>query len=99
MRLIFFILLLSCLSSCWLIRAYRIRTLKLTDHKKLPSVAIAKPGQSFYFIEATEGYLDLKKHLDSELAQTQTAAFLIIKNDSLIYEKYFNGFSKDIILP
>jgi CubicO group peptidase (beta-lactamase class C family) len=99
MRLIFFILLLSCLSSCWLIRAYRIRTLKLTDHKKLPSVPIAKPGQSFYFIEAAEGYGELKKHLDSELVQTQTAAFLIIKNDSLIYEKYFNGFSKDIILP
>lgn len=75
--------------------------MQLTDYKKLPSVGIHKPEQSFDFTEATRlhQYNDLKLYLDSSLASTQTAAFLVIRNDSLIYERYFNGFTKDDLLP
>ena len=101
MRVTLLLLLMVNLSSCWMIRAYRIRTLKLTDHKKLPSVIIRKPDTSFYFIDGTSqpGYTQLKNYLDSNLAGTQTAAFLVIRNDTIIYERYFDGFDKDVILP
>jgi CubicO group peptidase (beta-lactamase class C family) len=39
------------------------------------------------------------KKLDSVLADTYTAAFLIIRNDSIIYEKYFDGFGEQSLLP
>lgn len=98
-------IVISCLlfhcSSCWLMRAYSLRKMKLTDYKKLPSVEIRKPVTSFQFMDASQQaqYGRLKNYLDSSLATTQTAAFLVIRNDSIIYENYFNGFTKDDILP
>jgi CubicO group peptidase (beta-lactamase class C family) len=75
--------------------------MNLTDYKKLPSVEIHKPDRSFQFIDGTSErqYEFLKHYLDSSLATSHTAAFLVIRNDSLIYEKYFDGFSKDDLLP
>jgi len=35
--------------------------------------------------------------LERFLNRTQTAAFIIIKNDTIIYEKYFNGYQRDSI--
>lgn len=101
MRWIVILLILFHCSSCWLIRVYRIRNMQLTDYKKLPSVRVRKPVQSFHFTEATNlhQYSDLKLYLDSSLMSTQTAAFLVVRNDSLIYEQYFNGFTKDDLLP
>lgn len=101
MRGILLIVLVLSFSSCWMVRAYRLRTLKLTDHKKLPSVPIHKSESSYHFIEGSSlpQYQSLKNYLDSNLAGTQTAAFLVIRNDSIIYERYFDGFTKDDILP
>jgi CubicO group peptidase (beta-lactamase class C family) len=75
--------------------------MNLTDYKKLPSVVVHKRDQSFHFIEGSNQsqYRSLKNYLDSSLAISHTAAFLVIRNDSIIYENYFNGFTKDDILP
>lgn len=75
--------------------------MKLTDYKKLPSVAIHKGDKTFQFIGGTgqPQYHSLKTYLDSGLASAHTAAFLVIRNDSIIYESYFDGFTKDDILP
>jgi len=101
MRTALLFFLLFPLSSCWMVRAYRLRNMRLTDYKKLPSVAIHKPSESFHFIDGAgqPQYEPLKNYLDSSLATTQTAAFLVIRNDSLIYENYFDGFTKEDILP
>lgn len=84
-----------------MIRAYRIRHMRLTDHKKLPSVSIAKSDSPFYFLNASARpeYQHLKRYLDSNLLNSRTAAFLVIRNDSIIYENYFNGFTGNEILP
>lgn len=94
------VILVNC-SSCWLVRAYRLRKMNLTDYQKLPAIKINKPEQPFYFIDGTSRreYGSLKQYLDSSLATTNTAAFLVIRNDSMIYENYFDGFTKDDILP
>lgn len=93
-------ILINC-SSCWLVRAYRLRKMNLSDYQKLPSVKINKPDDPFQFINAVNEtqYNELKHYLDSSLATTNTAAFLVIRNDSIIYENYFDGFTKDDILP
>jgi CubicO group peptidase (beta-lactamase class C family) len=75
--------------------------MNLTDYQKLPSVKIHKPRTSFQFIDGTKQskYNELKHYLDSSLATTHTAAFLVIRNDSMIYENYLDGFTRDDILP
>jgi CubicO group peptidase (beta-lactamase class C family) len=95
-----FFILMNC-SSCWLIRAYRLRKMNLTDYQKLPSVKINKPEQTFQFINAANEnrYNGLKHYLDSSLPTTHTSAFIVVRNDSIIYENYFDVFTKDDILP
>jgi CubicO group peptidase (beta-lactamase class C family) len=75
--------------------------MNLTDYKKLPSVEIHKPNESFQFIDGTTQpqYKYLKAYIDSSLASSFTAAFLVIRNDSLIYENYLDGFTRYDILP
>lgn len=75
--------------------------MNLSDYQKLPSVPIHRGDQTSQFIDGTNQpqYLSLKAYLDSSLATTHTAAFLVIRNDSIIYENYFDGFTKDDILP
>jgi CubicO group peptidase (beta-lactamase class C family) len=75
--------------------------MELTDYQKLPSVPVHKSDQSCHFIEAAAqpAYQSLKNFLDSALGKTETAAFLVIRNDSLIYEQYFDGFTSEDILP
>ena len=101
MRILTAFLLCFLLSSCWMVRAYRIRNMRLTDHQKLPSVRINQPDTAYYFVNAVSqaSYLPLHQYLDSNLENSRTAAFLVIRNDSLVYEKYFDGFSGDQLLP
>lgn len=101
MRILVPVLLLCSLSSCYLLRAYRVRKFNLTDHEKLPSTTIRKSDTPFYFFDATASpaYASLKTRLDSQLQGTQTAAFLVIRNDSLLYERYFDGFTAQSLLP
>src|SRR5687767_1659805 len=100
MRIVLIFLLLS-LSSCWMQRAYKVRKLRLTDHEKLPSVPIASSDQPyrFYHVPDKLPYKELEMAVDSIIRNTQTAAFLVNRNDSLIYEKYFMGFDEHSILP
>lgn len=82
-------------------RAYKIRKMNLTDHQKLPSVPIKRSEVPFQFINSHSlpGYQFLKMRLDSLLASSETAAFLIIRNDTIIYERYTMGFHENSILP
>lgn len=101
MRFLAALCICCLLSSCWMVRAYRIRHMRLTDHQKLPSVMIQGSDSPYYFADASKEphYRSLKSYLDSNLEHTRTAAFLVIKNDSIIYENYFNGFTGKEILP
>lgn len=95
------VVLLLCLSSCYMVRAYRVRDFQLTDHQRMPFVPVQAPAQAQPFIEANgnPAYSGLRQYLDTNLANSLTAAFLVIRNDSIIYERYFNGFTKTSLLP
>lgn len=101
MRWVLSIILLCSLSSCYVFRAYKVRKFRLDDHERLPSVVIHKPGASSLFTDAASlpQYNDLKLFLDTSLRNSRTAAFLVIRNDSIIYEHYFNGFKRESLLP
>jgi len=87
------------LSSCYLVKAYRVRNFKLTDHEKLPSVPVKPGSDKFSFKENGTAPAWLKQYLDTSLENSYTAAFLVIKNQSILYERYFNGFDKSSLLP
>src|SRR5687767_5874383 len=96
-----FLLLLCCLSSCYVVRAFKVRKMKLDDHERMPSVAIEKAATPYLFSKAMDSAActDLHQFLDSNLKNSFTAAFLVIRNDSILYERYFNGFTQASLLP
>ena len=100
-RICYLIIVATILSSCYAIRAYKYRKLELSDVNKMPSVAIEKGNNPDLFLVGKQenAYQRMGKKLDSVLADTYTAAFLIIRNDSIIYEKYFDGFGEQSLLP
>jgi CubicO group peptidase (beta-lactamase class C family) len=75
--------------------------MNLTDHQKLPSVPVHRADSVFRFFEGAGApqYSRISAWLDSNLQQSQTAAFLVVRHDSIIYEKYFNGFDPQSLLP
>ncbi|MCU7547524.1 beta-lactamase family protein [Chitinophagaceae bacterium LB-8] len=101
MRWILSFVFLCSFSSCYVFRAYKVRKFELDDHERLPSVVIHKPKSSTPFTDAASlpAYTDLKIFLDTSLKNSRTAAFLVIRNDSIIYEHYFNGFKRESLLP
>jgi CubicO group peptidase (beta-lactamase class C family) len=91
----------ACLfSSCYMVRAYKFRKLKLTDHTKLDFEKVQASTNIFQYTNGLQNnYNAATTWLDSNLNNTQTASFLVIKNDSVVYEKYFDGFNKESLLP
>ena len=99
-RILCLLLLLNC-TSCYMIRAYKVRKFQLTDPQRMPYVSIPASTIPYQFKNDStdDRYKDIKSYLDSTLPRSLTAAFLVIKNDSIIYERYFNGFTQDSKLP
>lgn len=76
------------------------------DYQKFPSRKIEKGGDTFYFDEGLDeervraafasgaGVEDL----DGYLAENGTQAFIVIQDDTILYEKYFNGTERDSIV-
>jgi CubicO group peptidase (beta-lactamase class C family) len=101
MRIILFLFLTIVLSSCWVVRGYKVRKFNLADHARMPSVPVQKADQPYQFINAKTdpGFSQLAVRLDKELESSLTAAFVVIRNDSILYERYFNGFSEQSLFP
>jgi len=76
------------------------------DYQKFPARPIAVSQSPFYFKnEPAEAMVqtlfeqNLVEHdLDDFLEQNRTQAFIVIQNDAILYEKYFNGASRDSIV-
>lgn len=99
-RFAYLLLVISC-SSCYMLRAYKVRKFRLTDHQRMPSVTIAPATTPYQFADATsnKAYQPLRNYLDTNLSRSLTAAFLVLKNDSVIYERYFDGFTRQSLFP
>jgi CubicO group peptidase (beta-lactamase class C family) len=91
----------AVLPACHVIRAYKFRNLSLKDHERLPSAAIAKGAETSPFTNMpdTARFSLLRQRLTTTLTNTYTAAFLVVRNDTILYEQYFDGFSQQSLLP
>lgn len=97
------------LSSCYVARYFYWNYADINDYKKFPSFIINKPAVSFHFEEKGSNIkLKLPENFENKkttgnfedyLADQKTVAFIIIRNDSIIYENYFYNFNKESILP
>lgn len=82
---------------------------KITDYKFFPKRVIAKSAKPYQYEYALNDALGLKDirfetdgaeqtlPLEELLAGNQTTSFIIIQDDKIVYEQYFNGYGKDSV--
>lgn len=85
--------ILLFLAACVPIKAVRYLIPDLGDSAKFENVTIQKSSTPFYFKNnfPNKTYNKLKLHLDTSLIGTKTNVFLVIKNDSIIYQYLSEG--------
>jgi len=90
------------LSSCQLGRFVIYNFADIKDHKKFQSRPLTAHASPFNFHTTETGKFPRElngKAFDKYLADNNTVAFIIIKNDSIQYEKYFRSYDKESIVP
>ena len=90
------------LTSCQLGRFVFYNFADIKDHKKFPSRELTSSDAPFNFQTTSSGKFPKElnaKPFDKFLMDNNTLAFLIIKNDTIQYEKYFKGYDKQSIVP
>jgi CubicO group peptidase (beta-lactamase class C family) len=81
------------------VKAYRFRKFELKDLGKFKAATVQKSNQPFRFFNAGGSSFPLKAYLDSNLENSLTYGFLVIRNDSILYEKYFDNLTSSNIFP
>jgi len=95
--------------SCHVARYFYLNYADINDYKRFPACGINKPVNSFHFktsrfthelflpykYMAVSGYHDFESFLEVN----KTLAFLVVKNDTIVYEHYFNGYSAESVFP
>lgn len=108
-RNIFLLLALSLLvSSCHIGRYFWWNFADINDYKKFYNLEINKGEETFYFGETGSNvvfkipgkFTDNKEWTSFEefLEKKKTVAFLVVKNDTIIYENYFAGYNDTSVL-
>ncbi len=96
----------SCSTKTYLGRFVKWRASDVEDYKKFPKYGFEASSKPFYFFKKPDNNLNniqvtisknKKVKLLDILEKSGTTAFLVIKNDSLIFEKYLNGYQKNSI--
>jgi CubicO group peptidase (beta-lactamase class C family) len=100
------LLTLLLMQSCYVGRFVYWNLADIRDYKKFPYMMVDKPEQPFKFKTDTTKYkfdtITYKGVLykfDDFLEKDKTVAFLIIKNDTILYEKYFDNYNEASIVP
>ena len=103
---ILFALLCTVITSCQLGRFIFYNFADVKDYKKFQSRPLVNNGQKFQFQVAANGkypktITQKGKEItfDDYLNDNHTLAFLIIKGDTIQYEKYFKGYHPESIVP
>ena len=92
---------LIVLSNCHLARGFKYRKLDPKSVKTLATLPVNKGGSAVFHYKKPENPIqeDWAKHLDTALLDSRTYAFLVIRNDSLLYEKYLGDWQEDQLFP
>ncbi|MEP0265983.1 serine hydrolase [Dokdonia sp.] len=110
MKNITFLLLIICLQSCHYGRMIRYYKADIDDHKIFPYTEVNIGENTFYFEDGSN--TNAAKILDTLVFSangnrfvmdkilddySETTAFLVIKNDAIVFEKYYEGYKRDSI--
>ena len=87
---------LYCESCTMIYRTVRHGQADITDNEWQPNVTVEKGANDFTFAAKTD--TDLATFLDENLEGTNTNAFMVIRNDTIVYEKYFNEYDENSLL-
>lgn len=90
------------LASCQVGRFVFYNFADIKDHKKFASRPLIAGGVPFTFHYTATGKFPKQANgvpFDSYLKDNKTVAFLIIQNDTIQYERYFNGYEQTDIVP
>src|SRR6218665_1756409 len=108
-RIVIALLTASLFYSCHVGRFFIYNFSDIRDYKKFPEKPLKKAEAFFYFKEAAPGSGSLKlpklqrkkKQLSFEeaLQRSGTVAFLVIRNDSILYQWYRPGRDQSMIVP
>lgn len=85
--------ILLFLAACVPLRSVKYLIPDLADSAKFENVTIQQSATPFYFKNnfPNNTYTTLKMHLDTSLKDSKTNVFLVIKNDSIIYQYLSEG--------
>lgn len=93
------------LSSCHVGRYFIYNFADIRDYKKFPSRELTSDSVHFSFI-AADSIRTPKPQKNNQpypfedfMEDSKTVAFLIIRNDTLLYEKYVDGYTESSIIP
>jgi CubicO group peptidase (beta-lactamase class C family) len=101
---IFGFTLILLLASCHVGRFFIWNFSEISDHKKFQNVSVERdPSKLFKFHEGTVAqkaafakmeieYWDQKMNIEAFMEKSNSVAFMIIRNDSILYENYFNKY-------
>lgn len=67
----------------------------LEDYKEFPNREIKKGAAQPWALAKEYNTLKASEDLEQTNKELQTVAYLVIQNDSLVYESYYNGYTKD----
>jgi CubicO group peptidase (beta-lactamase class C family) len=96
-------------NALFMARAFAWSESDVKDYEKFPERAVANAGPVFNFtsdpspelfqtITYTSGGEENQAGLEEFLESTNTTSFIVIKDDSILYEGYFNGYDRDSIV-
>lgn len=79
------------------------------DYLLFPFAAVKRSAETFTFLDGMEDFpvkeisYEFKgkprtANLEALLEQTGTTAFIVIKDDTILYENYFNGYQRDSVV-
>jgi len=97
------LILLLSVSSCKVGRFVYYNFADITDHKVFPKRTIQNDSSKvFYFENSTDGNFKFKmtdgSRFEDFLEDNHTLAFLVIQNDTIKYENYFNGYEESSVV-
>jgi len=99
--LLCFIMLGVVMQSCLVGRFVWYNFSDITDHRIFPDRPLPKSQTPFHFTEArAEEYVGRARVrvVDSLVEANNSVAFLIIRNDSILFERYYRGYAENSIV-
>jgi len=102
-NIILLFLLLVLLTSCKVSRFAYYNFADITDHEIFPARELKRDStDTFYFKERNDKKLVIEmkddRTFEDYLEDNSTVAFLIIHNDTIKYEKYFNDYERESVV-